>query len=226
MKNAIRLLSLCVLIATVFLFAANSTLGQVSTATLTGTVVDPQKSAVAGASVTAKENSTGLERTTQTSSDGSYTLTNLPAGTYDVTVEAKGFARSVVKGLALEVGRTASADISLTLAGGAEKVVVSEELIGVDTTGSTIEGVVNQRSIDELPLNGRNFTELAFLLPGNTSAPSFDPTKARAVEVSSLGNLGRGTNTTVDGVENNDFRNSRSSPDVFPRNSAAPASTL
>ncbi len=204
MKNAIRLLSLCVLIATVFLFAANSTLGQVSTATLTGTVVDPQKSAVAGATVTAKEVATGLERTTQTSSDGSYTLTNLPAGTYDVTVEAKGFARSVVKGLALEVGRTASADISLTLAGGAEKVVVSEELIGVDTTGSTIEGVVNQRSIDELPLNGRNFTELAFLLPGNTSAPSFDPTKARAVEVSSLGNLGRGTNTTVDGVENND----------------------
>jgi TonB-dependent receptor-like protein len=82
--------------------------------------------------------------------------------------------------------------------------VVSEELIGVDTTKSTIEGVVSERSIDELPLNGRNFTELTFLLPGNTSAPSFDPTKARAVEVSSLGNLGRGTNTTVDGVEDND----------------------
>lgn len=206
MERQIRILPfcVCVLAAAVFLFAANSALGQVSTATLNGTVVDQQKAAVAGATVTAKESATGLERSAQTNSDGSYTITNLPAGKYDVTVEAKGFARSVVKDLALEVGRVASADFTLSVAGTAEKVVVSEELVGVDTTQSTIEGVVNERLIDELPLNGRNFTELAFLLPGNVLAPSFDPTKARSVEVSSLGNLGRGTNTTVDGVEDND----------------------
>lgn len=204
MHRQIRILRFCVLATAVFLFAANSALGQVSTATLSGTVVDQQKAAVAGATVTARESATGLERSAQTNSDGSYTITNLPAGKYDVTVGVKGFARSVVKDLALEVGRVADADFTLSVAGTAEKVVVSEEAVGVDTTESTIEGVVNERSIDDLPLNGRNFTELTFLLPGNVVAPSFDPTKARSVEVSSLGNLGRGTNTTVDGVEDND----------------------
>jgi outer membrane receptor protein involved in Fe transport len=204
MERQIRILRFCALATAVFLFAANSALGQVSTATLGGTVVDQQKAAVAGATVTAKESATGLERSTQTNSDGSYTITNLPAGKYDVTVEAKGFARSVVKDLGLEVGRVADTDFTISVAGTAEKVVVSEEAVGVDTTESTIEGVVNERSIGDLPLNGRNFLELTFLLPGNVNAPSFDPTKARSVEVSSLGNLGRGTNTTVDGVEDND----------------------
>src|SRR5262249_47939988 len=116
----------------------------------------------------------------------------------------KGFARSVERGLALEVGTAATANFDLKVAGITEEVVVTGEAVQVDVTRSTIEGVVNEKAIDELPLNGRNFSELAFLLPGNSIAPSFDPTKARAIEVSSLGNLGRGTNTTIDGVENND----------------------
>jgi len=201
MKNVMRVV--VVSIAALFAFVASAR-GQVSTATLSGVVLDPQKAGVEGATVTAKEGATGAERTGKTGADGTYTITNLQAGAYDVTAEAKGFARSTVKGLILEVGRTANADFTLGLSGTSESVVVLEELTGVETTRSTIEGEVNNRSIDELPLNGRNFTELAFLLPGNTLAPSFDPTKARAVEVSSLGNLGRGTNTTIDGVENND----------------------
>ncbi len=204
MRKTVRFFVTCVQLGLLSGFTAIPVFGQVSTATLNGAVVDQQKGAVAGATVTAKDTATGIERSAQTNSDGIYTITNLPAGRYDVAVGAKGFARSVVKDLELEVGRASTADFSLSLAGTAEKVVVSEELIGVDTTSSSIEGVVNQRSIDDLPLNGRNFTELAFLLPGNTSAPSFDPTKARSIEVSSLGNLGRGTNTTVDGVEDND----------------------
>ncbi len=204
MRNPVRFSAFCVQLGLLFAFTAISVLGQVSTATLSGTVVDQQKAAIARATVTAKDTATGQERSAQTNSDGNYTITNLSAGKYDVAVEAKAFARSVVKDLTLEVGRVSNADFTLNVAGAAEKVVVSEELIGVDTSQSTIEGVVSERSIDELPLNGRNFMELTFLLPGNTSAPSFDPTKARSVEVSSLGNLGRGTNTTVDGVDNND----------------------
>jgi outer membrane receptor protein involved in Fe transport len=204
MKNAMRFCAFCVLLGFLFVWTATSALSQVSTATLSGTVIDPQKAAVAGATVGVKDTATGLERSVQTNSDGSYTITNLPASKYDVTVEAKGFARSVLKDLTLEVGRVGNADFTLSVAEATEKMVVSEELIGVDTSRSTIEGVVNERSIDELPLNGRNFTELTFLLPGNVLAPSFDPTKARSIEVSSLGNLGRGTNVTVDGVEDND----------------------
>ena len=184
MRNVIRVFAFGVQLAVLWAFAALSTMGQVNTATLSGAVLDPQKAGVAGAKVTARAAANGLERSTEAGSDGSYTITNLEAGTYDVTAEAKGFSRSAVKGLVLEVGRTASLEFNLKLTGTAESVVVLEELAGVETTRSTIEGVVNQRAIDELPLNGRNFTELAFLLPGNTSAPSFDPTKARAVEVS------------------------------------------
>jgi Carboxypeptidase regulatory-like domain/TonB dependent receptor len=204
MRDVKRIFAFSMRLALLLAFTGWAVRSQVNTATLSGSVTDQQKAAVAGAKVTAKETSTGQERSAQTNSDGSFTITNLPAGKYDVTVEAKGFSRSIVKDLELEVGRVGNADFLLTVAGATEKVVVNEEVSGVETTSSTIEGVVNERSIDELPLNGRNFTELTFLLPGNTLAPSFDPTKARSVEVSSLGNLGRGTNTTVDGVEDND----------------------
>ena len=193
------LLTLCLLLPFPILGLA-----QFSTATLNGIVLDPNKANVVGAKVTAKNTATGQERTAESGGDGSFIITTLPPGTYDVTVEAKGFARSVRKGLVLEVGSATTANFDLKVAGVTEEVVVTGEATQVDVTRSTIEGVVNQRAIDELPLNGRSFLELSFLLPGNSIAPSFDPTKARAIEVSSLGNLGRGTNTTIDGVENND----------------------
>lgn len=189
-----------VLIFSTLLFA------QVNSATLNGTVVDPQKAAVAGAVVTAKSTDTGQERTTQTNADGTFAINALPAGTYDVSVQASRFARAVEKGVLLEVGSAKTANFTLAIAGVKQEVEVTAEGAGIDVTRSTVEGVINQSSINELPLNGRNFSELAFLVPGNSLAPSFDPTKARAVEVSSLGNLGRGTNTTIDGVENNDFQ--------------------
>lgn len=187
----------------VFIFFA-SALAQVNTATLNGVVFDPQKAAVAGAKITAKNTATGEERSVISGSDGAYAIAALLAGAYDVTVETAGFSRTVQKGVTLTVGTASTLNFDLTLAATKQEVVVSGEANQVDLTESAIEGVVGQRSIDELPLNGRNFSELAFLLPGNSLAPAFDPTKARAVEVSSLGNLGRGTNTTIDGVDNND----------------------
>jgi hypothetical protein len=179
---------------------------QVNTATLNGLVQDPQGAAVAGAKITARNTATGQERAAQTSTDGTFTITALAAGPYDVTADAQGFGKAIQKGITLQVGTAYAANFSLKVAGVTQEIAVSAESGAVDVSTSTVEGVVSQRSIDQLPLNGRNFMELAFLLPGNSLAPSFDPTKARAVEVSSLGNLGRGTNTTVDGTENNDFQ--------------------
>jgi carboxypeptidase family protein len=121
MRNAIRIFAFCVQLGLLFAFAAVSARSQVSTATLNGAVTDQQKAAIAGATVRARDGATGLERSVQTDSDGSYTITNLSAGKYDVTVEAKGFARSVVKDLALEVGRAAIEISHSTLPGRRKK---------------------------------------------------------------------------------------------------------
>src|SRR6202043_891600 len=74
----------------------------------------------------------------------------------------------------------------------------------IDTASSALDGVIGSQQIDSLPLNGRNFLELALLTPGNSIAPNFDPTKQGTVIISSAGQLGRGGNVSIDGMDDND----------------------
>jgi len=177
---------------------------QGATATLRGIVRDPNGATVAGAKVVAKQTELNAPRDAVTNSDGLYVLTNLQPGPYVLTIQASGFALRTFSEVVLQVGQSATLDATLEVGAVTAKTELYGDLSLVDTSSSAVAGTLDQREIKSLPLNGRNYLELAFLVPGNSPAPNFDPTKTNTVVVSSAGQLGRGGNVTVDGADNND----------------------
>ncbi len=194
-------------LAVLLLTAVSAHAQQSATATLSGVVSDPNGAVVSGAQVTATLTATGLKRETTTNEDGLYTLSALPPGEYEVKVQAQGFAHKVVGAVvALQVGQGTTLDVTLQIASTTLTVTVDEvnNVPLLDTLSSDVDGVINRREIENLPLNGRNFLELALLIPGNAPAPNFDPTKTNTIVISSAGQLGRGGSVTVDGADIND----------------------
>lgn len=155
--------------------------------------------------MTATHKATGVSRETITNYEGSYVLANLPPGEYELKVQATGFAVKVSQApVVIQVGQTTTIDTTLEVGETRSTVNLVGEAPLVQTSTSTVEGVIDEREVQSLPLNGRNFLELALLIPGNAPAPNFDPTKTNTIVISSAGQLGRGGNVTVDGADNND----------------------
>jgi hypothetical protein len=193
-----------VLVATVVLVAlviAAPAPAQPASPRLAGRITDPQQAAVGGAMITARNLATGIEFETTSGADGRYALPALPPGTYEIEVNVDGFATFRVDRLVLAVGQDHELDVPLTLRAARETIVVAEPGQVVTTT---VDGVVDAARIETLPLNGRNYLELALLVPGTQPTPTFDPTKTNSVLLSSAGQLGRGGTVTVDGQDNND----------------------
>ncbi|HYK19659.1 MAG TPA: carboxypeptidase-like regulatory domain-containing protein, partial [Pyrinomonadaceae bacterium] len=179
---------------------------QATNATLTGTITDPHGAVISGASVTATHKATGVKRDTTTNDSGLYVLSNMPPGDYELKVAAQGFTSEVSKtDISLKVGQTVTLNVTLEI-GLTESMVIDFTTPPqiIDNSDSLIHGIIESREVESLPLNGRNFLELALLVPGNTPAPNFDPTKTNTVVISSAGQLGRGGNVTIDGVDTND----------------------
>jgi hypothetical protein len=179
---------------------------QAATATLSGRITDPTGAVIVGANVTIIRKDTGIERHVTTNSEGLYVLANLSPGKYEVKIQATNFAQSVTRLAELNVGQQIMLDATLQASGPSETITLDEDYNAplVDTSSAVVDGVVNSREIARLPLNGRNYLELALLIPGNLPAPNFDPTKTGSVIISSAGQLGRGGNITIDGTDNND----------------------
>lgn len=193
--------SLCLLVSFVLTAAAQ----QATTATLSGRVTDSTGAVIVGVKVIATQKATGTKRETVTNGEGLYSLTNLAPGNYDLRAEQSGFKNMLFLDLALQVGQTLNRNIQMEVGQINDSPT---ELFGgeplVNSSSGVIEGTLKPREIASLPLNGRNFLELALLIPGNTPAPNFDPTKTNSVVISSAGQLGRGGNVTIDGTDNND----------------------
>src|SRR5260370_5319278 len=173
--------------------------GQVVTSNLQGFVTDTSGAIVTGAKVTAVKVETGETRETTTNEEGLYRFNLLPRGRYEVRVSKAGFAVETLKGLNLYVGDTFTANLVLHLAGQAETVSVSSEASQVDLGSSQSQGHGQQLQIATLPINDRNFQQLANLIRGVASAPSYDPTKRLYGGVVSGGATARSSGISVDG---------------------------
>jgi hypothetical protein len=142
-----------------------------STATLQGTVTDPSGALVSGAKVTVRNQATGSERIVQTDSDGNYQAAALPPGVYRVEAQAQGFGSQVVSGLTLEVSRIVVQNFQLKLGDVTQRVEVTADSQNVETSTITVGQVINQKTVQEIPLNGRHFVDLGLLIPGSVTPP-------------------------------------------------------
>src|SRR6266850_2585015 len=147
------------------MIAASFIKAQTTTAAFQGTVTDTSGALLPGAQVTASNVETGLKRTMTTTDEGRFLLSVLPPGSYEVTVTLPGFETLVRKGMTLTVGQQASLALVLSVGAVDQQVVVTGDAPIVETTQSSVAGVVEERRITELPLNGRDFTQLALVEP-------------------------------------------------------------
>ncbi|HKE59509.1 MAG TPA: TonB-dependent receptor, partial [Pyrinomonadaceae bacterium] len=182
----------------------STALGQHIRGALEGTINDPNGAVVEGAAVTLKNVGTGISSTATTDDRGRFNFQNLEPGNYSVTVEKTGFRKYVATDVIVKVGSVTPLTANLEVGSATEVVEVISSGEGVvDTSRPTVDGVVTPRQIENLPLNGRNFLDLAQQEPGVQvrDGGDFDPTKNQMVGVSMGGRSGRSTRIQVDGVD-------------------------
>jgi len=195
-------LAACLLLLLCSTFSS-SVLAQTTTAVLEGTATDTTGALLRGVTVQAKGDT--ADRTVVTDSRGFYRVAALPAGVYSLTASLSGFQTTILKDIVLPVDRTVALDVRMDVASRAEAVTVVAAAPSLDTTTSSTSAIVDARTIDSIPLNGRNYLDLMLLLPGvavNESAPS--SLSSRDTRGSVFGERAGNTAFLIDGVENTD----------------------
>jgi carboxypeptidase family protein len=188
----------------VLLLSCVSAFAQQTTGSVTGRVLDQQGGAIPGATVTAKSASTGFTRTVVSDASGVYFLAALPVGIYEVTAQLKGFGTVSKKDIEVNISQVQAVDFSMKLATVAETVTVTGATPLIETTSSSVGAVIDVKRIEGLPLNGRQFANLAATIPGVGLSFHTDPTKATQYAPQINGGNGRNVNYQIDGGDNND----------------------
>ena len=183
--------------------------GAQTAATITGSVTDSSGGVLPGVALTLQNTATRLTRSSVSDSGGHFAFAGLPAGAYELTAELQGFRRFVRQGLVLTVGETVALPVTLAVGGVEETVTVSSGPSLVNTVTSELSFLVGEQAIESLPLNGRNFTDLALLQPGVLAYPSRDggSVVAHGLGMSVNGQDYRSNVYLIDGTLQNDFTN-------------------
>jgi hypothetical protein len=197
-RNILTWLGAAAMLLTLLLALPQSAWAQTFRGGINGTVTDQSGAVLAGASVEALELATNVSHKTISSSAGEFTFQDLPLGTYTVNVTASGFKAEKVAGVMVKAGTIYTLPVKLAVASGSETVEVSAAAISLDTTSTTQTSVLGAQAVADVPLNGRDFTQMIVLAPGfaNSGAGgygSLNGTRANQI------------NWQIDGIDNNDL---------------------
>jgi len=183
---------------------AGSALAQQTAGTVRGLVLDTSSGAMPGVTVEARQAGTGFTRTVVSDAQGAYSLTSLPVGNYTVVLDLSGFKRIEKKDIVVNVGQILNLNFTMEVASVAETVTVTGETPLIQTSNSSVGGFVETKRIEMLPLNGRQFANLAATVPGVGLGFHTDPTKSTQYSPQINGGNGRNVNYQIDGGDNND----------------------
>jgi len=176
---------------------------QANSGTLAGRVVDKSGAVLPGVTVTAVQKATGYQRDTVTGADGAFRLPSVQVGAYSVKADLAGFGSVTVDDVQIDVASIRNLEITLAQSAVSESITVVDEAPLIANTPS-VGAVVSQQELDNLPLNGRQFANLAVLAPGTSLGHNTDPTKPGQLVVALNGGIGRNVNYTIDGGDNTD----------------------
>lgn len=186
------------------LFCGNAFAQATASSSLTGAVIDQSQAVVVNAQITLTNKDTGAVRTTQSNSAGLYRFDLLPAGHYEIKVTMTGFKAITIASTELIVGETSTLNFTLEPGSISQTVTVTEQAPLVDVTKTNVGIDISPQQIQDMPLNGRDFGNLAYLAPGAKPVGSYDPTKNRVSVVAINGSNGRNINVTVNGIDDKD----------------------
>src|ERR1700722_4475643 len=187
------------------LLATAPALAQTVRGTILGTVTDSSGAIVVKARVTVREPSTGLTRTETTNDQGEYSIPQLPAGFYSLTVEAPNFKTAERTGIELRVDDRLRVDVPLSVGAVSEVVAVEATAPVVSTDSATVGNVVDNKKVTELPLNGRNFLQLNLLVPGANQGVKGSQNQTQGGSITVNGAREQSNNFLLDGMDNNDL---------------------
>jgi len=184
------------------LLAPVGTLAQQGTTELRGSVIDSQGGVLPGVTIVVRNQETGIFRETISNDDGTYFLSGLVPGTYEITAELQGFKKFAQRDVRLEIGRTATVPISLEVGALTEVVTVTGTNSNLDLTSKEVGGTVTARELTGLPSVNRNFVGVIGILPG--VIPSISTESFGSDSISVNGQDSRNNNYMLDGANNND----------------------
>lgn len=212
---------LCMVVFLLLVATAPFLTGQgAGNASLQGTILDSTGAVIADADITLTNNATLIKRTATSDSRGLYSFPNTAVGTYMLTVARSGFQTYTQTGIVLEVGSAISINVPMTVGSQTERVEVKAEGLALQTEDASFKQTIDQQTVTEMPLNGRQMTGLITLSGGSTPAPAGDFTGSKysyqTISVSIAGGMGNTTMWRLDGGTNNDYMANGNLPFPFP----------